>query len=491
MNKISNPFTHTLSYLVIGALVLVFLLHGCRRDDYYDGDDVVIGLSTDTLRFDTVFTTVGSATRIVKLYNPKDQPVLIDVSLAGKTNGIFRFNADGVKGPEVKNLEILANDSIYVFIETTIDPNLPLSVSPYIVEDQILITVNGSKTTLYLEAWGQNANYIPSSKKGGGFPYLSCDFGTVTWDDPKPYVIYGVLVIDSCTLVLPAGTRLYVHGGIVRNKESIYNDGLIAVASNGKIIANGTLEQPVTLQGDRLEEEFANESGQWVGVLFSALSRGNKMVHTHIRNSIIGVRVDSLASLSLDKCKIFNTAGAGIIGRHSTISASNCLIYNNGSYAAALTYGGNYSFDYCTMATYSGQDEALAVTDFYCNDILCSDGIWFNAVNASFKNCIITGSSDDEILLNRRDEATPFQVNFDHCAFPAKDILAFEGFDQMIKDCTILKRADRVFNDHFREDYSLDTMSVLLNKALVLPSITDDIKNKLRKITPDPGCYEF
>jgi hypothetical protein len=65
----------------IWILAAVLCIIACRRDDYYENNDVKLRFSVDTLRFDTVFTTLGSATRWVKVYNPKDQPVLIDISL--------------------------------------------------------------------------------------------------------------------------------------------------------------------------------------------------------------------------------------------------------------------------------------------------------------------------------------------------------------------------------------------------------------------------
>ena len=155
-------------------------------------------------------------------------------------------------------MEIAGNDSIYIFVEVTVDPDQPLSVSPFVIEDQIEVSVNGQLFTAYLEAWGQNANYItPSNGRGKGFLY-SCDFGERVWNDPKPYVIYGILYVDSCKIVMPAGTRVYVHGGIVRDTNTIYNDGLIVFLKNATLETRGTPEDPVIIQGDRLGKEFEN-----------------------------------------------------------------------------------------------------------------------------------------------------------------------------------------------------------------------------------------
>ena len=118
---------------------------------------------------------------------------------------------------------------------------------------------------------------------------MSCQNENIRWDDPKPYVIFGVLVIDSCQLVLPAGTQVFVHGGIARTDDDmgepiIFNDGIMFFAQNGRLLSEGTLEDPVVIQGDRLEDEFAEVPGQWAGIRFSAGSRGNFMQHTIIKN---------------------------------------------------------------------------------------------------------------------------------------------------------------------------------------------------------------
>jgi hypothetical protein len=470
------------------------LTFACKRDDYYEGNDVVVELSIDTLRIDTVFTSVGSSTRIAKLYNPKPQPILVDISLKGISNKVYSFNADGVKGPDIKQLEIGANDSIYVFVEATIDPDQPVSISPFIIEDQLVITANGNITILYLEAWGQNANYIPASKKPGGTPYLSCDLGIETWDDPRPYVIYGILVIDSCTLVLPAGAKLYVHGGVVRNAESIYNDGLIVVQKYGKILSNGTVDNPVVIQGDRLEPDYANEKSQWVGLLFWQQSVGNKLTHTQIKNSIIGVRADSLASLTLNNCIISNTGSSGIIGRHATINANNTLVFANGSFSVALTYGGNYNFNYCTIANYEGSDESLILTDFQCKDVLCTGGPKLNKIDVKFKNCIIGGAGQDEIFINHRGPDENLNYSFTNSAFLINELLEPKNTPDFLNNtsnCITLKNNDKVFNNISKNDYTLDTMSVLFGKATPIANITIDLIEKTRKASPDLGCYEF
>ena len=182
----------------------------------------------------------------------------------------------------------------------------------------------------------------------------------------------------------------------------IYNDGLILVGDNGNVNMEGTLDNPIIIQGDRLEDEFEGSSGQWAGMRLLSGSTGNIMENVIVRNSIVGVRVDSAASLTISNAQIYNTAGSGLIGVHASITATNCLFYNNGGNAVQCEYGGNYSFDYCTLASYGVDASALRLGNFTCvdpSDPLCQL-VRINPLNADFQNCIIFGSRRDELSLS-------------------------------------------------------------------------------------------
>lgn len=482
-----------LTYLFVFSFLIMV---SCRREDYYEGNDIKLTFSEDTLRFDTVFTTLGSATRYIKVYNPLNQPILVDVELKQKQNTFFRINADGIVGPIIKNLEINGKDSIYIFVEVTINPDQPTSISPFVLEDEIEVRSGGKTFTAVLEAWGQNANYItPSNGKGKSFIY-QCELGEEIWDDPKPYVIYGILYIDSCKVVLPPGTRVYIHGGVVRDSSSIYNDGLLVFLKNGKLESKGTTDRPVIFQGDRLEKEYEDVKSQWVGLLFWQESTGNILTHTIIKNSIIGLRVDSMARLSMYGCQISNTSGPAVIGRHATIYSENSLFYNNSSYGLQLTYGGNYTFNYCTIGNYEGNSEAVSIDDVHCGDVLCSiSGRRYYPLTARFSNCIFAGNDKDEIGIRRAGEGkVSFDYTFTNCAVRIDELLDAENHPDFLdycNNCIQLKSSDKLFLKHLEDDYRLDTMSVVLGKAKPLPLISMDISGKIRKSVPDIGCYEF
>ena len=235
---------HLTGVLFLAALFLApgLLLTSCYDEKFTTDTNDTLSIRIDTLTFDTVLTQVSTVTRFFKIYNPHGLSVRVsEIKVTGKDAHFFRLNVDGYTGDIIRNIDILPEDSIYVFAEATIDPDQPLSISPFILEAEIVFTTNNTNQEVTLIAWGQNANYIPGPNTPNRISLLTCDFGEVIWDDPKPYVLYGTLLIDSCTLVLPPGARLYVHGGIANNQLGIYNEGLIYTLPSGKLKVTGTV----------------------------------------------------------------------------------------------------------------------------------------------------------------------------------------------------------------------------------------------------------
>ncbi|MEO1714208.1 MAG: right-handed parallel beta-helix repeat-containing protein, partial [Bacteroidota bacterium] len=392
---------------------------------------------------------------------------------------------------------------IYLFGEVTINPDEPVSSSPFVIQDELIFETNGNTQSVTLEAWGQNANYIPSRFGKGGVALLSCDLNEVVWDDPKPYVIYGVLVIDSCTLRIPAGTQIYVHGGIARTFDEnedlvVYNDGLIFALPQGKLQVEGTLEDPVVFQGDRLEEPFGEVPGQWVGIRLA--SQGNTFTYTEVKNSLLGVLVDSAAQLSLKNTQIYNTSGPGLVGQHANIDATNCLFHNNGSFSVQLGYGGDYTFDYCTLASFGVDAPALSLSNGICYDPLCQSFDIYR-LNAAFRNSIVYGSRRDEISLSDFTagmDPGSFNISLEDCLVRVEELLDPDegGYpDFLLTQCSPCINAgssDPVFANVDEDDYQLDTLSLAEGQALPITGILKDlIENDRDTQTPDIGCFEY
>ena len=485
---------HIISYFIFFIFIFLLSASGCYKEEYYTGKDVQLRFSTDTLTFDTVFTTVGSATRILKVYNDKDKAIKISkIYIENNPHNQFRLNIDGISANEAEDIEVGAGDSIYVFGEVTVNPDDPLSVSPFVIEDNIVFEVNGNVSKVLLEAWGQNANYITGKGKGKHF-LTTCELGELVWDDPKPYVIYGSLHIDSCTLVLPAGTRVHIHGGIAKSKDGYYYDGNLFFHKNGKLITQGTVEEPVIFQTDRLESKYQDINALWSGIFFLAGSKGSNLNHTVIQNATFGVYLDSLASIKLNYTKIYHIGSVGIYARHASVKAVNCLIADIGSYNVILDYGGEMDMTFCTIYN-NNKDDALVLKNYECLDKQCTL-IDLYKMRANFENCIIYGTNNDEILLANGTKDNPglFDYHFANCLIQVKDILKpkqYPHFFDHTEDCINGADENPLFLDVSKYDYRPDTMSIVIDKGRVINGITDDIDGNPRDAMPDIGCYEF
>ena len=491
-------------FTILLFIGFIITFGACRKEESFITDSSAkLSFSTDTLRFDTVFTETGSATRYFKVFNKNEKPIKISkITLNNKSGVIFNLNIDGISAKNFSDVEIAANDSIYVFAEVTVNPNAPLSTSPFVVDQELIFETNGNSQKVILEAWGQNANYIPNRFAKGGFAVLSGGDPSrvITWDDPKPYVVYGVLFVDSCTLKLAAGTRIHVHGGLSYLPDtSVYRDGIIYVLPNGRIVSEGTLEKPVVITGDRLEKEFENEPDQWAGVILGERSKGNSFTHTIIRNSAVGVRVDSAANLTMKNCKVYNTAGSGLITSHATVKAENCLFYGNGGSCALLGFGGDYELSYCTLSSIGSREPALSANNIKCYELNaiggCSKGLAY-PLSMKATNCIFYGSKDDEIsFLNGTTNASFFNYDFKNNIVRVKDLLKTDNTPDFLTKCKDCIRADgksKVFKKPSEANYRLDTLSVAEMKALPLSNILNDIDGKSRDVkAPDIGCYEY
>ena len=486
--------------LFLFSFVILLVVLACNKDeDYLLDSSAELSFSVDTLRFDTVFTEIGSATRLVKVYNTNDRPVRLNsVRLKERENSVFRINVDGIPAAEVNDTEIAAGDSIYIFAEVTVDPNSPLSTSPFIIEEFLEVELNGNTRNILLEAWGQNANYIPNRFNQGGGALISCDFGEFTFDDPKPYVIYGVLLVDSCTLNIPAGTEIYIHGGIVRTGilGEVYDDGYIFTLPNGSLNIQGTKEEPVTIQGDRLEDSFGEVAGQWGGIYLSRGSRGNTINHAIIKNARFGMYVDSAATVVLNNTTIANCISGGLIGVRSNITANNCLIYGNGGNAVQLEYGGNYTFRYCTLTSYGVDSDALRLSNALCLDEFCTQAR-LNTLRARFINSIIYGSRSDEIDLFNV-EGAGFNYTFENCVVRVDDLVAEDATPDFFDNCTPCipeagtSNSDIVlFEDTGENDFHLDSLSIAEGYGRPVSNILLDLEDNPRDGTmPDAGCFE-
>lgn len=355
-----------------------------------------LSFSKDTVVFDTVFTTIGSTTQQFKFYNNDNRTVNVqEIELMGGENSVFRVNMDGLSGTKFENIEVEGNDSLFVFVEVTLEANN--STNPMVIEDSIRFRTNGVDQYVNLAAWGQDA-YFHSNVYVEG-----------TWLNDKPHVIYGSAVIDeNKTLDIPAGTDIYLH----KNSRLVNYKGTLNI--------NGELGNEVTLQGDRLESLYDDVAGQFYGI-YMFYAKESKINYCNIKNGTVGIHMfkedpnNVDYTLRVTNSKISNNAYAGMLlysGAH--VKAENCVISKNTVYGLAV-FASDFSLNHCHIVGYSSagsQTPALGISNVGYDEV--ADEAYITNINeGQITNSVIFGNLDTEFVIDTDDGNGVLTFNFD------------------------------------------------------------------------------
>lgn len=386
------------------SLLAIILFTACSKNSFINSPDAKLSISVDTLKFDTVFTTVGSVTKMFKIFNDNNQKLrLSSIALAGGTASPFKININGTAATQVNNIELEANDSLYVFVQANINPitgNLP-----FVVSDSIEINYNGNIRKVQLQAWGQNAHFMRDRE------VLSNE----VWNNDLPYVVLGYLYVPpQTTLTINKGTRVYFHADA-------------PAIIDGTLQVNGTVDTAdrVYFQGDRLDEPYNAYPAAWPGIFFRSGSINSYMNYAVVNNAHQAIALENPATnsnpkLVLQQTVINNAFDAGILAVNSSVNAINCLITNTGR-NIVLSKGGNYQFTHCTVASYGNNfiqhnNPVLQVSN--------TDGVSHAALQANFTNCIFWGDGgliENEVATTKNDAAA-FNVTFNNVLWKMKAI---------------------------------------------------------------------
>lgn len=475
-------------FLLIAAVLL--LLSACRKENTISTDPHhKLVFSADTVMFDTVFTSLGSSTHQLKVYNPYQEDLNIsEVRLMGGAQSRFKLNFDGESGTEFHDKIVPANDSLFTFLNVTIDPTD--GALPFVVEDSLMFVTNGNTQMIKLVAWGQNAHYIVADRVITGFPkfkIVADSLETTHWYDDLPYVIYGYALINSYgTLHIHEGARVYVHGG-----------GGIWSWSDGQLIIDGTMENPVMIQGDRLEPFFKDQPGQWDRIWLMDAHPGADHIINHaiIRNAYIGIQAESFvhvteAALRINNTVIENHTGMGLYSVLYAVEANNMVIDNCGNYAFAVVEGGDFLLRHCTIGNYWWQAPRTTSSVFLSNYVDQDGERYEFPLHWEMYNSIVYGQQEEEFgtALSSKTEVDTTYL-FDHCLVRTTK---FDHSDAGFNGC--LFNQDPLFMDYRTFDFHLsDVLSpaVGAGSPVIANEIPFDLEGKDRRNTPDLGAYQY
>jgi len=458
-------------------LIAIFTaIISCERYDLNRSQDARLAFSTDTVFFDTIFTSIGSTTKRFRIYNNDDQPIEVSsIELAGGAQSVFRLNIDGYASHKVSNIEIPPNDSLFIFVEVTLDPNNMDSILR--IQDSIVFLTNGNLQDVDLVAWGQDVHFLHAET-----------LQTTTWINDKPYLILDYLIVDSLqTLTLAEGVRIHLH-----------RDAWMIV--KGTLLANGSMEQPIVIQGDRLEYLYRDIPGQWGGIYFWPGSRENHLEHVTIKNGMYGLWADTvmtpgIPTMKISNCVIQDMSAIGIIGRGAVIHADNTVIGSCGQFSIFMSIGGSYEFYHCTVANYWGSGfsnrttQAIAMKNYYQD---ARGGIQVRPIDrAYFGNCILYGNKEYELGIDEHPSSKiPYQfvhslIKVDPEEFDLSDPSHFTS---------IINLEDPKFVNTEYNNFQLDTLSPAKDVALhdIANQYPLDIlgRSRLGALGPDMGAYE-
>lgn len=485
-----------LSLCVCAALALV----ACSDEETFTLDrNALLSFEQDTVSFDTVFASVGSSTKRTRIFNRHADGIrILSVRLgSGGTSG-FRINVDGHGGADISDLEVAGADSLFMFVDVTVDPHD--SDSPVLVRDSVIFSLeSGAVQKIYLEAYGQDIIVL----RGKVF-----DEDTAL-SAGRPYVIYDSLVVAAGrTLQLGAGTVLCFHSGAY-------------LGVHGRVVCEGEPDSKVVLRGDRTDNIFTylpydRMDSQWGGVTLYAESAGNVFDGVDIHGGNWGI--DCLPSDTVDEkllirnSMIGNVSGPALRLFNVKATALNSLFWNAGGSCVSIV-GGASDFVHCTLAQFYPWDADYEGALYFSNcvgDTICP------LHRAAFANCVLTGRVADAIVGNPTTESdAAFAATFDHClvnmdlpddspayvlemfATATNEYDLFPSATASRPDTTKIygaKNFSNIDDDIYLYDFRLDSLSNARNigSPAYVTTCPYDLEGKPRDTErPDAGCYEF
>jgi hypothetical protein len=467
-------------------IISAISLTSCRNDFEFKPSSGGLEFSRDTVYFDTVFSNIGSSTYTLKVYNRSNEDISIPSIRLGKgLDSKYRMTVDGIVGNNriFENVEMLAKDSMYIFIETTVDI-ADANPTDFLYTDQILFGNGTSEQKVELVTLIQDAYFLyPQRFDDGTTETLPIGdeeiYGFVLdendpingneyiWNNSKPYVIYGYAAVPSNkTLIVEPGARIHFHaesGLIIGNEGSIKVNGLPSTNPENP------LENHVVFQGDRLEPIYEDVPGQWGTIWLTQGSKNNEFTNCVIKNGVVGLLIEGNTGLSnpeadvkLKNVQIYDHSNYGILARTANIKGENVVINSAGQIALACSYGGKYNFNHSTFNNNWASSRQLSV---YLNNFIEGASPEVQPMEeATFTNCIIYGSNQIQMLIDKVDHPT-FNYKFDHCLIKFNNV-------------------NNVYSDNALYQFSTDTVHyvnciIATNNTVANPRFLNIVKNKL------------
>lgn len=483
MNSFIRPF---------GVMLLLLILLGATlscSDESYSADPAYrLTFSADTVRFDTLLTTVGSRTRTLTIYNRNKHGVRIPLVRLGKgAESPFRVNVDGqyLYAGEGADFEIPGGDSIFARLEFTAAITDGLDVEA--VEDVLSFTLeNGSVQSLQLSGAVMDAQFEQS---------IIVKNDTIL-ASTRPIVIRdSIYVAPDVTLTIGSGTTLMFH-----SEAGIVVDGNLRI--------NGTQEAPVVLRSDQTEHMFDyllydQTPSRWGGITIRSTSADNCLNYCDVHAASFGVVVQgepaSQPSLTIRNSILHNLGGDGLSLTNCNTRVSNSQISNTKGKCVDIN-GGSHDFEHCTIAQFypfvADRGAALYLRGGALQDDMPEAPQWLR--HAHFVNCVITGYGEDVIFGEISESAElPVDYLFWHCylnTVASEDTIRFHRVVYDTDEQPLPREKNFVLfdTDNYIYDFTPADSSTIRGLADVRFTPDTDRLGRPRRMAgqADAGCYE-
>lgn len=499
------------SFCIFTTLVPALIFFSCRTDFDYAKSKGTLEFSKDTVYLDTVFSNIGSSTYSVKVYNRSSTDISIPtIQLKNGDNSRYRLNVDGEAGQSFRDIPLFAQDSLYIFVETTAD--IPTAdAKEFLHTDAIqfdkdthlqevqLVTLIKDAIFLYPQRSvnGQRETIVLDIKESGeeikveGF-HLGPDQLSFTRD--KPYVIYGYAVVpQGSTLNMEAGTRVHFHkdsGILVKDNATLQ--------INGKLSADREVqENEVVFEGDRLEPTYSDVPGQWGAIWLSKGSINNQIEYLTIKNATVGLLVQGdrtleETTLSIRNSQIYNSENVNLWAKTAVIRSENLVLGSAGNISLHCNLGGDYSFLHTTIANYwkYGFRSSAAVR---LDNSPVDGGSSYDLLRADFRNCIIYGSNQNELYLFENKHSA-FNFYLENCLLKLKNSAENDlfNFGDTAHYHNMLLNADPLFASPTSHDFTIRENSEAIGAGNLVTAqrVPLDIVGSDRTKNPTLGAYE-
>lgn len=382
-------------------ITIAAFLTGCSDNDSFSNDaSHLLTFSVDTVRLDTLFSTVPSSTIRFSIRNHSGDGIRIKtVRLERGNQSGFRANIDGFfLDPVASDIEIRKGDSIMAFVEITAHENH--TPEPSLIEDHLIFTLeSGTEQRLNLRTYSWDAVKMTD---------LMVRRDTVI-DTTTPVVVYGKgIQVEKDAKLTIRNTTLYFHDGAGLN-----------------VLGQIEVENAI-LRGDRLDHMFDylpydRVSGQWIGVTIHR-DATCLMKSSEIRNAYDAVRCDT-ATVEMHDCVIHNSRGYGLYTACSDVHIDNSQITNCLDDCLFLK-GGEAKVDRCTLAQfYPFSANRQAALRFEHADKI--------PIRLSCTNTLVTGYEDDVVMGEQYKEGTA-EYLFENCLLRTPSVDDAVAFKEIV-----------------------------------------------------------